>query len=99
MRRSRSNTTSRRENERFMREDGVVYRCGEVYRTMVDKPPGMCSRELLRATMPACSTIRRDWRSWTGKKKKVSRFREAFLLKISETFCFCVARGGTSVVY
>lgn len=24
---------------------------------------------------------------------------EPFFLKISETFCFCVARGGTSVVY
>ena len=37
------------ENERFMREDGVVYRCGEVYRTMVDKTTGnVLSRELLR---------------------------------------------------
>lgn len=26
-------------------------------------------------------------------------FGEPFFLKISETFCFCVARGGTSVVY
>ena len=32
-----------------MREDGVVYRCGEVYRTMVDKTTGnVLSRELLR---------------------------------------------------
>ncbi|MFR3018008.1 MAG: VanW family protein [Oscillospiraceae bacterium] len=37
------------ENERFVREDGVVYRCGEVYRTMVDKTTGnVLSRELLR---------------------------------------------------
>lgn len=32
-----------------MREDGVVYRYGEVYRTMVDKTTGnVLSRELLR---------------------------------------------------
>ena len=37
------------EDERFVREDGVVYRCGEVYRTMVDKTTGnVLSRELLR---------------------------------------------------
>ena len=37
------------ENERFVREDGVVCRCGEVYRTMVDKATGnVLSRELLR---------------------------------------------------
>ena len=37
------------ENERFVREDDVVYRCGEVYRTMVDKTTGnVLSRELLR---------------------------------------------------
>ena len=42
------------ENERFVRKDGVVYRCGEVYRTMVyrtmvDKTTGnVLSRELLR---------------------------------------------------
>lgn len=58
------------ENERFVREDGVVYRCGEVYRTMVDKTTGKCSRaSCCGVTMPACSTIRRDWRSWTGKKE------------------------------
>ena len=37
------------EGNRFVREDGVVYRCGEVYRTMVDKTTGnVLSRELLR---------------------------------------------------
>ena len=37
------------EDERFVREDGVVYRYGEVYRTMVDKTTGnVLSRELLR---------------------------------------------------
>lgn len=34
------------------------------------RPPGMCSRaSCCGVTMPACSTIRRDWRSWTGKKE------------------------------
>ena len=37
------------ENEHFVREDGVVYRCGEVYRTAVDKDTGnVLTRELLR---------------------------------------------------
>ena len=37
------------ENEHFVREDGIVYRCGEVYRTAVDKTTGnTLSRELLR---------------------------------------------------
>lgn len=37
------------ENEHFVREGGVVYRCGEVHRTKVDKITGnMLSRELLR---------------------------------------------------
>ena len=37
------------ENEHFVREDGIVYRCGEVYRTAVDKATGnTLSRELLR---------------------------------------------------
>ena len=37
------------ENERFVREDGVVYRCGEVYRAAVDKSSGnTLARELLR---------------------------------------------------
>ena len=37
------------ENEHFVREGGVVYRCGEVYRTKVDKITGnVLSRELLR---------------------------------------------------
>lgn len=37
------------ENEHFIREDGCVYRCGEVYRSKVDKSTGnVLSRELLR---------------------------------------------------
>ena len=37
------------ENEHFVREDGVVYRCGEVYRAAVDKSSGnTLARELLR---------------------------------------------------
>ena len=37
------------ENERFVRENGVVYRCSEVHRSMVDKTTGnVLSRELLR---------------------------------------------------
>lgn len=37
------------EKEHFVREDGFVYRCGEVYRTKVDKSTGnILSRELLR---------------------------------------------------
>ena len=37
------------ENEHFLREDGVVYRCGEVYRAAVDKSSGnTLTRELLR---------------------------------------------------
>ena len=37
------------ENEHFVREDGIVYRCGTVYRTAVDKATGNAlSRELLR---------------------------------------------------
>lgn len=37
------------EDEHFVREDGVVYRCGEVYRAAVDKSSGnTLTRELLR---------------------------------------------------
>lgn len=37
------------ENERFVREDGVVYRTGQVYRSCIDKKTGnTISRELLR---------------------------------------------------
>ena len=83
-----------------MREDGVVYRCGEVYRTMVDKTTGnVLSRELLRRNHARVLYDTAGREIMDRKKRRLPDFGKPFFLKISETFCFCVARGGTSVVY
>ena len=69
------------ENERFMREDGVVYRCGEVYRTMVDKTTGnVLSRAA--AAQPCPRALRYGGTGDHGPvKKKASRSRGAFFFE------------------
>ena len=101
MRRSRSNTTSRRRTSASCARTALSTAAARCIGRWWIRPPGMCSRaSCCGATMPACSTIRRDWSSWAGKKRRrFPDFGKPFFLKISETFCFCVARGGTSVVY
>lgn len=96
-----SNTTSRRRTSASCARTALSTAAARCIGRWWIRPPGMCSRaSCCGATMPACSTIRRDWRSWTGKKRRrFPDFGKPFFLKISETFCFCVARGGTSVVY
>lgn len=70
MRRSRSNTTSRRRTSASCARTALSTAAARCIGRWWIRPPGMCSRaSCCGATMPACSTIRRDWRSWTGKKE------------------------------
>jgi len=70
MRRSRSNTTLRRRTSASCVRTALSTAAARCIGRWWIRPPGMCSRaSCCGVTMPACSTIRRDWRSWTGKKE------------------------------